>query len=82
MGGAWVSNLTALAPYQPLFLLATSVLLAAGFWKVYRKPKADCANGTYCTGSVSDRILKITLWLAVMLVLAALGINSLGPLFL
>lgn len=82
VGGAWISNLTALAPYQPLFLLATFSLLAAGFWMTYRKPKVACAEGSYCANPVSERVLKIALWLATALVLVALGINLLGPLFL
>jgi mercuric ion transport protein len=81
VSGAWISNLTALAPYQPLFLLATFGFLGAGFWKVYRKPKAECAEGSYCASPASDRVAKAALWSATALVLAALGINLLGPLF-
>lgn len=81
-GGAWLSNLTALAPYQPYFLTAALVLLAAGFWRVYRRPTAACADGTYCTKPVSDRLAKIGLWTGVVLVVAALAFNTVVPLLL
>lgn len=82
VSGAWISNLTALAPYQPLFLLATFGFLGVGFWKVYHKPKVECAEGTYCASPASDRITKAALWIATALIVAVLGINWLGPLFL
>ena len=81
VSGVWISNLTALAPYQPLFLLATFSFLGAGFWKLYRKPKVECAEGSYCASPASDRVAKNVLWIALALVLAALGINLLGPVF-
>ncbi len=38
VGGAWIGNLTALAPYQPLFAALTLGFLGAGFYLVYRRP--------------------------------------------
>lgn len=81
-GGAWLSNLTALAPYQPYFLTAALALLAAGFWRVYRRPQAACAEGTYCAKPASDRIAKIGLWTGAVLVVAALAFNTVVPLLL
>ncbi|MDQ7077225.1 MAG: mercuric transporter MerT family protein [Robiginitomaculum sp.] len=42
LSGAWVSNLTALEPYKPIFLLITAGLIGTGFWQVYRPAKPDC----------------------------------------
>jgi mercuric ion transport protein len=81
-GGAWLSNLTALAPYQPYFLTAALVLLVAGFWRVYRRPKVACAVGSYCANPVSDRIAKIGLWTGAALVVAAIAFNTVVPLLL
>ena len=81
-GGAWLSNLTALAPYQPYFLTAALALLAAGFWRVYRRPTAPCAEGSYCASPASDRIAKIGLWTGTALVVAALAFNTVVPLLL
>lgn len=81
--GAWIGNLAALYPYKPYFFVVTAVLLAAGFWKTYRKPgTVDCAEGSYCASPVSDRINKIVLWAATLLVLAALVFPYAAPLFL
>ena len=82
VSGAWISTLTALAPYQPVFLLATVGFLGTGFWTIYRKPKIACEEGSHCASPSSDRIVKAALWIATTLVVAALGINLLAPLFL
>ena len=80
VSGAWISNLTILAPYQSYFLMATFFFLIAGFWKIYRRPKGSCGDNVYCPSIKSDAIVKSVLWLAMMLVALALGVNFLGPL--
>src|ERR1700751_2241147 len=82
ISGAWISNLTALEPYQPIFAAATFGFLGYGFYLVYRKPKAACAEGTYCARPGSGRTAKIGLWTATALVIVALGFPRLAPLFL
>jgi len=82
VSGAWMSNLTALAPYQGYFIAATLLFLGAGFWTVHIKPKKACEDGTYCASPQSDRIIKTVLWVATVLVAAALGVNFILPLFL
>ena len=72
VSGAWIGNLTALAPYKPLFVVGTLALLALGFYLVYRRPRAAvCDDGSYCARPASNRIAKIGLWMATVLVLAA-----------
>jgi mercuric ion transport protein len=82
ISGAWIGNLTALAPYQWLFIIATVGLLGAGFWTVYFKPKAACEEGSYCATPASDRVVKTVLWLGTVLVIAAVAVNVLTPLLL
>jgi mercuric ion transport protein len=82
IGGAWMSNLTLLAPYQGYFIAATLVFLGMGFWYVYWKPKKDCVEGSYCASPTSDRVIKIALWLATLLVALALGVNFILPYFI
>lgn len=82
IGGAWISNLTALAPYQPLFAAVALGFLGYGFYLVYRKPKVECAEESYCAKPSSGRIAKIGLWSATVLVVVALGFPRLAPLFL
>ena len=71
--GAWIGNLTALAPYQPAFVAVTFACLAGGFFMVYRKRKSACADGSYCARPASDRVAKTALWSATVLVCAALA---------
>jgi mercuric ion transport protein len=82
IGGAWISNLTALHPYQPIFGAATVGFLGYGFHLVYRKPKVACAEGSYCAKPNSHRIAKIGLWAATVMVIVAFGFPKLAPLFL
>ena len=82
VSGAWIGNLTALEPYQPIFAAVTFGFLGGGFYLVYRKPKVACAEGTYCATPRSGRTAKIGLWTATVLVVIALGFPRLAPLFL
>ena len=82
IGGAWIGNLTALAPYQPIFAAVTLGFLVWGFYLVYRKPKVACAEGSYCAKPGAGRTAKIGLWTAAILVIVALGFPKLAPLFL
>jgi MerT mercuric transport protein len=43
ISGAWIGNLTALAPYQPYFIAATLACLGYGYWLVYRRN--SCLRG-------------------------------------
>src|SRR6266851_6954114 len=82
ISGAWISNLTALEPYKPIFVSVTVGFLGYGFYLVYRKPKVACAEGSYCAKPTSNRIAKIGLWMATVLVIVAIGFPKLAPLFL
>jgi mercuric ion transport protein len=79
LGGAWIGNLTALAPYQPVFVAITLVFLGAGFWLVYRQPQPACADGEACARPLPGRIVKTSLWLATMLIAAALAFPYAAP---
>lgn len=82
IGGAWIGNLTALAPYQPLFVAATVAVLGYGFYLVYRKPKQACAEGDACARPLPKRAVKLGLWSATVLVVAAVAFNYVAPLLL
>ena len=79
--GAWIGNLSALEPYKPIFAIATFGFLGFGYWQVYRKPKVECEEGSYCATPASNRVTKSALWLATLLVLLALSIDFWAPLF-
>lgn len=83
VSGAWIGNLTALKPYQPLFLALAAVCLGTGFYFDYRKPKAaECAEGSYCARPSSRRLTKIGLWITTILVVAAVGFPYAARFFL
>jgi mercuric ion transport protein len=79
VGGAWIGNLTALAPYQPIFIVATLGFLAVGYYYSYRKSVAACARGGACARPMRGRLVKLALWFATALVAAALAFPYLVP---
>ena len=79
VSGAWIGNLTALAPYQPGFVALTLGFLGAGYWMVYRTPKVACAGGTECARPAPRRVVKIALWGATLLVAAAMAFPYVAP---
>lgn len=82
VSGAWIGNFTRLAAYQPYFLAATLVFLGYGYWLVYRSSTRACADGEACALPLPNRIVKTSLILATILVVAALGLDLIAPLFL
>jgi mercuric ion transport protein len=81
VSGAWIGNLTALAPYQPIFLASTAGCLGVGYFLVYRQPKVVCADGS-CARQLSKRGVKAVLWATTALVLAAVAFDYLAPVLL
>ena len=82
VSGAWIGNLTRLAPYQPIFITASLACLGAGAWLTWRESKRACAEGEACARPLPDRWVKAALIVAALLVVAAIGLDFLGPLFL
>ena len=82
VSGAWIANLTALAPYQPIFIVVTLGFLVAGFVMVYRTPKAVCSIDGTCARPISTRTTKIALWSATILIAAAIAFPYVTPLIL
>jgi mercuric ion transport protein len=82
VSGAWLGNLTRLAPYQPYFIAATVAFLACGYWLVYRSARMACAEGEACNRPLPNRAVKTALIVATVLVAAAAGFDWLAPLFL
>jgi len=82
VSGAWIANLTQLAPYQPYFIAATVGCLAGGYGLLYRSRRSACADGEACARALSNRIVTGVLILATILVIGALALDVLAPLFL
>src|SRR5712691_9439046 len=82
VSGAWIGNLTQIAPYQPYIIAATFAFLGGGYWLVYRSSQAACADGDVCSRKLPSRLVKSGLVLATLLVVAALGFDFVAPLLL
>ena len=78
ISGAWIGNLTALAPLKPYFVVATLGFLGYGYWLVYRKPKT-CDAGDACARPLPNRLVKTALWGSTVLVLASLFWSWIAP---
>jgi mercuric ion transport protein len=79
ISGAWIGNLTALAPYQPLFAALTLGFLGYGFYLVYWRPARACAADGACARPLPSRLVKGSLWLATALVVVALAFPYVVP---
>ena len=82
VSGAWIGNFTQLAPYQPYFVAVTIAFLACGYWLVYRSSRLACADGALCARPLPNRLMKASLIVATVLIVAALGVDLLAPLLL
>ncbi|HVC58836.1 MAG TPA: mercuric transporter MerT family protein [Acetobacteraceae bacterium] len=70
VSGAWIGNLTALEPYQPIFAAIALGFIGLGAWRLQRKAQIACADG-YCGTPRADRVARIGLWTAGVLVVVA-----------
>lgn len=82
IGGAWIGNLTVLAPYKPIFVAGTAGLLGYGFYLVYWKPREACADHAACVRPIPNRLVQLALWVATALVIAAFAFDYVAPLLL
>lgn len=82
VSGAWIGNVTVLAPYQPYFIVAAVAFLGVGFFRVYRRPRTACAEGETCARPGSTRLVKIALWAATVFVAIAVAFPYVAPLFI
>ena len=80
VSGAWISNLTVLEPYQPIFVgVAVIALLLA--WRRIWRPAAACEPGQVCAIPRVNRAYRMLYWAVVALVIAALGFPVIAPWF-
>lgn len=71
VGGAWISNLTALEPYRPIFITITLIFLGLAFRKLYLLPRA-CTPGTTCAEPRTLRNQRVIFWIVAALLLVLL----------
>jgi mercuric ion transport protein len=77
--GAWIGNLAALTPYQPIIIPITVGFLGYGYYLVYWKRKKAYAEGSACARPLPNRTVKTALWVATVLVAAAIAFPYVAP---
>ena len=82
VSGAWIADITALEPYQPIFIAVALACLGGGFVLLRRKSRTACAAGSFCARPASDAIARAGLWTAAVLVVVAVAFPRLASLFL
>ena len=80
VSGAWISNLTLLEPYRPVFIGVALMALFFAYRRIWR-PAAACEPGQVCALPQARRRYKALFWLVVALVIAALGFPLVAPWF-
>lgn len=80
IGGAWISYLTRMEPYRPLFVALTLGFLGWAFYRLYLQRPA-CTPGTPCADALVVRRQRLLFWLVGPLLLGLLAVPWLAPLF-
>ncbi len=80
VGGSWMSSLTAMAPYRPLFIGLSGLFLGLAFYRLYLKPKA-CAPGEPCADPRVRRRQRLVFWIVAGLALGLLAVPWFVPWF-
>jgi mercuric ion transport protein len=80
VSGAWISNLTVLEPYRPLFIGAAIAALFFAWRRIFR-PAPACKPGEVCAVPQVRTAYKMIFWGVAALVLAALAFPYVLPLF-
>lgn len=79
VSGAWIGQLSALGPYQPLFLVAAALALFFAWQRIWRAP--SCDDGRACAAPQAQRAQK-TLFVSVCgLLVVVLGAPVIAPYF-
>lgn len=79
VSGAWISNLSLLEPYRPIFIGAAVVALFFAYRRIWRP--AACSSDQVCALPTVKRTYKALFWIVVALVTLALGFPLIAPLF-
>ena len=80
ISGAWISTLTALEPFRPIFIGLTLLFLGLSFRKLYLIPQV-CAPGTVCADPRTVKRQRFIFWAVTALLSALLAVPWAAPLF-
>ena len=80
IGVSWISTLTALEPYRPVFIGITLIFLFMAFRKLYILPR-QCAAEDPCALPTTLRNQRIIFWLVSAILIALLAFPYYGLIF-
>jgi mercuric ion transport protein len=80
VSGAWISNLTVLEPFRPVFIGAALLALFFAFRGIFR-PAAECKPGEVCARPQAQRAYKLIFGIVAALVLVAVAFPYVAPRF-
>ncbi|MDX8400291.1 MAG: mercuric transporter MerT family protein [Gallionellaceae bacterium] len=81
ISGSWISNLTAMEPYRPIFIGITLLFLGLAFRKLYLLPQS-CAVDAPCAKPANLRKQRIVFWLVTAMVTAMVAFPWYSSLFI
>lgn len=74
ISGSWISNLTVLEPYRPIFIVVVLALFGFAGRKVYR-PVEECEPGTVCAIPKARKRRQVIFWLSALAALLLVTSN-------
>lgn len=83
VSGAWISNVSALEPYRPVFIGIALAFMALAYRQIFlkaRQPEA-CAPGTLCAVPTTNRVYRTIFFVVSALVVLALTFPYFIPFF-
>lgn len=80
IGGAWVTHLTALEPYRPIFIGLTLAFLALAFRRLHLR-RRTCTPDMPCANDRVVRRQRFIFWVVAAVLLALLAAPWLGSRF-
>lgn len=72
ISGAWISHMSALEPFQPVFIGASLLALFFAARRIWR-PASACGAGQVCSTRGISHAYKVLFGMVVLLLIAALG---------
>ena len=81
ISGAWISRLTALEPYRPIFIGVTLIFMGLAFRQLYIVP-ARCAPGEACASPRLQQRQRQIFWVVVVVFGALIAFPWYAPLLI
>jgi len=81
ISGAWIGSLTSMEPYRPYFTVATLIILAIVFRKLYLIPQ-QCEEDTDCANPKVIQNQRIIFWIVSIILIVIITFPYYANLFI